>query len=53
MVKEAADNAVGASQIVGAAKVVETLGAFNVAARITVEAAIEPAVNVEALLRDF
>ena len=40
--KEAAENAVEASQIVWAAKVVETLGADKVAARIAVEGANEP-----------
>ena len=54
---EAAENAVEAYQITGAAKVAETLEAAKVAARITVEAANEPAVNVEAvvekLLRDI
>ena len=48
--KEAAQNAVEASQNTGVAKVVETPGSTKVTAKITVEAANEPAVNVEAVV---
>ena len=41
VVKKAAGNVVGASEIVGVAKVVETPGTATVAARITVEASNE------------
>ena len=41
---------VEASQIVETTKVVETQGTATVAVRITVEAANEPAVNVEAVV---
>ena len=57
VVKEAVENAVGASQIVRTANVAETPGAAKVATRITVEAATGPSVNVETvverLLRDI
>ena len=42
VVKEAAENAVGVSQIVGATKATETPGAARDAARITLEGAKEP-----------
>ena len=42
VVKEAAENAVGVSQIVGATKAAETPGAARDAARITLEGAKEP-----------
>ena len=57
--KDAVEISLEASQIVGAAKVAETLGTAKVAdtpvtsevaARITVEAANEPAVNVETVV---
>ena len=51
LAKEAAENAVEASQITGAAKVAETPGSAKVAARITVEAANEPAVNGESVVK--
>ena len=48
--KEGVEHAVEASQIVGAAKASETPWAAQVIVRITVEAANEPADNVEAVV---